>query len=89
LLHNPPMLAALPIVATAPLPRLSATLVWLYYRFALSYRNVEEMMAARGITLTDETICKWCLKFGHTLLTSYAAHLPGPEVSGTWVRCSY
>ena len=30
--------------------------VWLYFRFALSYRDVEEIMAVRGITLTSETI---------------------------------
>ncbi len=40
--------------------------VWLYYRFSLSYRDVEEMMAARGLILTYETIRQWCLKFGQT-----------------------
>ncbi len=30
--------------------------VWLYFRFALSYRNVEEMMAKRGVQLTYETV---------------------------------
>ena len=30
--------------------------VWLYFRFALSYRDVEEMMAVRGLNLTDETV---------------------------------
>jgi putative transposase len=38
--------------------------VWLYYRFSLSYRDVEELMAARGIVLTYETIRQWCRKFG-------------------------
>jgi putative transposase len=38
--------------------------VWLYYRFSLSYRDVEELMAARGIVLTYETIRQWCQKFG-------------------------
>ena len=33
--------------------------VWLYFRFALSYRDVEEIMAARGVTLTYETIREW------------------------------
>src|SRR5438477_2388422 len=40
--------------------------VWLYYRFSLSYRDVEELMAARGLTLTYEAIRQWCLKFGQT-----------------------
>jgi len=38
--------------------------VWLYYRFALSYRDVEELMAARGIQLTYETIRQCCRTFG-------------------------
>ena len=38
--------------------------VWLYYRFSLSYRDVEELLAARGIMVTYETIRQWCLKFG-------------------------
>jgi putative transposase len=38
--------------------------VWLYYRFSLSYRDVEELMAERGIVVTYETIRQWCQKFG-------------------------
>jgi putative transposase len=38
--------------------------VWLYYRFALSYRDVEELLAERGIIVTYETVRQWCLKFG-------------------------
>jgi putative transposase len=38
--------------------------VWLYFRFALSYRDVEEIMAVRGVTLSYETIRNWCRKFG-------------------------
>ena len=37
---------------------------WLYFRFALSYRDVEEMMAERGVTVSYESIREWCLKFG-------------------------
>src|SRR3954462_6501753 len=39
--------------------------VWLYFRFLLSLRMVEEMLAARGISITYETIRQWGLKFGH------------------------
>ena len=45
--------------------------VWLYFRFALSYRDVEEMMAKRGVRLTYETVREWCGKFG----ALYAAQL--------------
>src|SRR5258708_36290744 len=40
--------------------------VWLYFRFALSFRDVEEILALRGVTLTYETVREWCLKFGIT-----------------------
>jgi putative transposase len=39
---------------------------WLYFRFSLSFRDVEEIMAERGVVLTYETIRQWCLKFGQT-----------------------
>lgn len=38
--------------------------VWLYYTFALSYRDIEKMMLYRGIEVTYETIREWCQKFG-------------------------
>src|SRR5947209_4930210 len=38
--------------------------VWLYFRFPLSLRMVEEMLAARGISVSYETIRQWSLKFG-------------------------
>ena len=38
--------------------------VWLYYRFPLSLRMVEELLAARGIDLTYETVRRWSVKFG-------------------------
>ena len=34
------------------------------YSFALSYRDVEEMMAERGVTVSYESVREWCLKFG-------------------------
>jgi putative transposase len=38
--------------------------VWLYFRFSLSFRDIEEMMAKRGMVLTYETVREWCSKFG-------------------------
>ncbi len=40
--------------------------VWLYFRFALSFRDVEEMLAMRGVSLSYETVREWCLKFGQS-----------------------
>ena len=39
--------------------------VWLYHRFCLSFRDVEELLAKRGIIVSYETIRQWCRKFGH------------------------
>src|SRR5207249_11489485 len=38
--------------------------VWLYVRFGLSYRDVEDMLAERGIDVSYETVRRWALKFG-------------------------
>ena len=38
--------------------------VWLYFRFPLSLRMVEEMLAARGIAVTYETVRRWANRFG-------------------------
>ena len=38
--------------------------VWLQFGFALSYRDVEEILAARGIAVSYDEISRWCLKFG-------------------------
>ena len=40
--------------------------VWLYYRFPLSFREVEELMLERGVVVSHETIRRWCAKFGQT-----------------------
>ena len=40
--------------------------VWLYHRFSLSFRDAEDLLAQRGITVTYETIRQWCLTFGPT-----------------------
>jgi putative transposase len=38
--------------------------VWLYYRFNLSHRDIEDLLAERGVTVSYETIRLWCIKFG-------------------------
>src|ERR1700704_3976626 len=38
--------------------------VWLYHSFSLSFRDVELLLAERGITLSYETVRRWCAKFG-------------------------
>jgi putative transposase len=52
--------------------------VWLYFRFALSFRDVEEMLAMRGVALTYETVREWCLKFGQTYANGLRRKSPRP-----------
>jgi putative transposase len=47
-------------------PEIISHAVWLYFRFSLSFRDVEELLAQRGIVVTSETVRQWCLKFGQT-----------------------
>ncbi|MFJ1551923.1 IS6 family transposase [Streptomyces sp. NPDC088246] len=44
--------------------------VWLYFRFPLSFREVEELMLERGVIVSYETIRRWCLKFGQQYANS-------------------
>ena len=37
--------------------------IWLYHRFPLSYRDVQELLHQRGIEVSHETIREWCIKF--------------------------
>src|SRR3954465_5757902 len=52
--------------------------VWLYFRFPLSLRMVEEMLAARGIDVSHETVRQWGLKFRRAFATLSQARLPCP-----------
>ena len=45
-------------------PEIISYAVWLYYRFNLSYRDIEDLLAERGITVSYETIRLWSIKFG-------------------------
>ncbi len=59
-------------------PEIIAHAVWLYFRFVLSYRDVEELLAERGIILTYETVRQWCRKFGQTHANSLRRRRPRP-----------
>ncbi len=55
--------------------------VWLYFQFPLSYRDVEDLLAERGIDLTYETVRRWALKFG----LAYARKLRRLRPPARWV----
>jgi putative transposase len=52
--------------------------VWLYFRFCLSYRDVEELMAERGVMLTYEAVRYWCRKFGQAYANQLRRRRPRP-----------
>jgi len=57
---------------------ISSHCVWLYFRFALSFRDGEEMLAMRGVSLSYETVREWCLKFGQTYANGLRHKSPRP-----------
>ena len=56
--------------------------VWLYFRFSLSFRDVEELLAQRGIEVSYETIRCWTIKFGP--LIARRLRLRRPATSPRW-----
>ena len=53
--------------------------VWLYFRFPLSYRDVEDLLAERGIDVSFETIRRWALKFGQAYARELRKTRPRPN----------
>ena len=45
-------------------PEIISYAVWVYYRFNLSHRDIEDLLAERGIAVSRESIRLWCNKFG-------------------------
>ena len=53
--------------------------VWLYFRFSLSLRDVEELMAQRGVAVSYETIRCWTIKFGPFIARRLRKRRPAPS----------
>ena len=53
--------------------------IWLYLRFTLSYRDVEELLAERGLDLFYETVRRWVLKFGPSIARQLRQRRPRPS----------
>ncbi len=53
--------------------------VWMYLRFTLSFRDVEELLAERGITVTDESIRRWVLTVGPVIARRLRARRTEPH----------
>jgi putative transposase len=70
-------------------PEIISHAVWLYFRFSLSFRDVEELLAQRGIVVTYETVRQWCLRGWRrpTRMNSVVVAL-AVATNGTWTRSS-
>ncbi len=53
--------------------------VWLYARFTLSYRDVEDLLAERGLDISYETVRRWFLKFGEPIACNLRRTQPTPS----------
>src|SRR5271155_62371 len=53
--------------------------VWLYYRFTLSYRDVEELLAERGVDVSYESVRRWALKFEPKIAAGLIRRRPRPD----------
>jgi putative transposase len=52
--------------------------IWLYLRFTLSYRDVEKLLAERGLDVSYETVRRWVLKFGPLIARKLREARPRP-----------
>jgi transposase-like protein len=69
-------------------PTIISHAVWLYYRFTLSFRDVEDLLAQRGITLSYETVRHWCQTFASPTRDGSGV-TEGPSATrAIWTSCS-
>jgi hypothetical protein len=61
--------------------------IWLYLRFTLSSRDVEELLAERGLDVSYETVRRWVLKFGPLIARKLRQGRPAPERAMAPRRC--
>lgn len=60
--------------------------VWLYHRFTLSFRDIEDLMAYRGIDVSYESIRQWCLKFGKFYARKLRNKHGKKVIVGSWMK---
>jgi putative transposase len=63
-------------------PEIIQHAIWLYARFSLSFRDVEDLLAERGIDVSNETVRRWFLKFGRLIAVNLRRGRPRP--SSNW-----
>jgi hypothetical protein len=62
-------------------PEIIQQAIWLYLRFTLSLRDVEDLLAERGITVSYESIRRWVIYFGPMIASDLRKHRPKPHTS--------
>ena len=67
-------------------PEIIAHAVWLYFRFHLSFRDLQDLLAERGVVVSHETIRQWCTKFGAAFAADYVDDEEELATSGIWTR---
>ena len=60
-------------------PQIIQHAIWLYCRFTLSFRDVEDLLAERGLEVSYETVRRWVLKFGHSYAKRLRRFRPRPD----------
>jgi putative transposase len=60
-------------------PHIIQHAVWLYARFTLSYRDIEDLLAERGLDISYETVRRWFLKFGEPIARNLRSSRPTPN----------
>ena len=60
-------------------PQIIQHAIWLYCRFTLSFRDVEDLLAERGLEVSYETVRRWVLKFGHSYAKRLQRFRPRPD----------
>src|ERR1700758_852114 len=60
-------------------PEIIQHAIWLYLRFTLSYRDVEDLLAERGLEISYETVRRWVLKFGPVIARRLRQRRPRPS----------
>ena len=61
--------------------------VWLYYRFCLSYRDVEELLFVRACSCPMKPFANGVVNLANNMPISSVAAVPGQVTSGIWTRC--
>src|SRR5271165_6003932 len=82
-------------------PEIIHQAIWLYLRFRLSFRDVEDLLAERGIAISYETVRRWVNHFGPIIAAELRKRRPKPSsgasglisetmsTSGSWRACTF